>query len=233
MLDVRPLIDDLADEAAGGGRPARARRRAAARRSRSPPTAPSPSIIVFFDERAIDDVRAEVLDAHPRRSSTRGCPTDFRAYYNGSLEISETYNRITLDNQTKFTPPILLLTLLAHLRDVPIVAVHAADDRRGARQRRSGRSALYDLLGFTYNVLSSMIVPLVVVLAIADDVHIIQHYGEERRAGPRRAGVQAHGVASGRAAPRRQRHDGARHGVAGDEPAWWPCASSASARPSA
>ena len=40
---------------------------------------------------------------------------------------------------------------------------------------------LYDLLGFSYNVLSSMIVPLVVVLAIADDVHIMQHYGEARR----------------------------------------------------
>ena len=42
---------------------------------------------------------------------------------------------------------------------------------------------LYDLLGFNYNVLSSMIVPLVLVLAIADDVHIIQHYGEARRNG--------------------------------------------------
>jgi predicted RND superfamily exporter protein len=40
---------------------------------------------------------------------------------------------------------------------------------------------LYDLMGFSYNVLSSMIVPLVVVLAIADDVHIVQHYGEARR----------------------------------------------------
>ena len=40
---------------------------------------------------------------------------------------------------------------------------------------------LYDLLGFNYNVLSSMIVPLVVVLAIADDVHIVQHYGRGSR----------------------------------------------------
>ena len=75
--------------------------------------------------------------------------------------------------------------------------VHAADsalhgrwrssrcsDRGGARCSRSarcssassGRSALYDLFGFSYNVLSSMIVPLVIVLAIADDVHIMQHY---------------------------------------------------------
>ncbi len=37
---------------------------------------------------------------------------------------------------------------------------------------------LYSLMGFSFNVLSSMLVPLVVVLAIADDVHIIQHYTE-------------------------------------------------------
>ena len=40
---------------------------------------------------------------------------------------------------------------------------------------------LYSLLGYTYNVLASMIVPLIVVLAIADDVHIMQHWDEERR----------------------------------------------------
>jgi hypothetical protein len=38
-------------------------------------------------------------------------------------------------------------------------------------------------MGFTYNVLSSIIVPLVVVLAIADDVHIMQHFEHERRHG--------------------------------------------------
>ena len=38
-------------------------------------------------------------------------PSGVKAYYNGTLEINETYNRVTLDNQRKFTPPILLFTL--------------------------------------------------------------------------------------------------------------------------
>jgi predicted RND superfamily exporter protein len=50
---------------------------------------------------------------------------------------------------------------------------------------------LYDLLGFNYNVLSSMIVPLVIVLAISDDVHILQHYGEARRRGSPEAAFKA------------------------------------------
>ena len=40
---------------------------------------------------------------------------------------------------------------------------------------------LYSLLGYSYNVLSSMLLPLIVVLAIADDVHMMQHWDEERR----------------------------------------------------
>ena len=96
-------------------------------------------------------------------------PPGVRVHYNGSLEISETYNRITIDNQVKFTPPILLFT---------IFAIYAAF--RSWRKTMLAMFAilmsilwtlgLYSLMGFNYNVLSSMLVPLVVVLAIADDV---------------------------------------------------------------
>ena len=137
------------------------------------------AIIVFFDERRIDSIRAEVI-ARIRQVVDTGLPQGFAAYINGSLEISETYNRITLENQTKFSPPILLLTVIA------IFAMF-----RSWRYTVLTLGAvlvsvvwtvgLYDLVGFNYNVLSSMIIPLVIVLAISDDVHIIQHYGEERR----------------------------------------------------
>jgi predicted RND superfamily exporter protein len=139
------------------------------------------SIIVFFDERRIDDVRAAVLD-RIHGIVTGAMPQDFKPYFNGSLEISETYNRITLGNQTRFTPPILVLTLLAlyvmfrswryTLLTLGAVLVSVI-----------WTLGLYDLFGFNYNVLSSMIIPLVIVLAISDDVHIIQHYGEARRRG--------------------------------------------------
>ena len=62
-----------------------------------------------------------------------------------------------------------------------------------------------------------MIIPLIVVLAIADDVHIMQHWDEERRHGDAEDAFKATVVAPGRAALRRQRHDRARHAVARDE----------------
>ena len=139
------------------------------------------ALIVFFDERKIDPIRAAVL-ARIRTLVAQGLPDGYQTYYNGSLEISETYNRITLANQTKFTPPIALLTLVALyvlFRSWRYTLVTAFAVFVSA----VWTLALYDLAGFSFNVLSSMIVPLVIVLAIADDVHIVQHYGEARRAG--------------------------------------------------
>ena len=136
------------------------------------------AIIVFFDERRVDEVRAQVI-ARIRTIVEGALPAGFVAHVNGSLEISETYNRITLENQTKFTPPILVLTVLAiyamfrswryTLLTLGAVLVSVV-----------WTLGIYSLIGFNYNVLSSMIVPLVIVLAISDDVHIVQHYWEQR-----------------------------------------------------
>jgi len=137
------------------------------------------AVVVFFDESRIDDVRAEVL-GRIRELVTASLPDGFKAHYNGSLEITEWYNRVTLDNQLKFTPPIFVLTLGALFLMF-----------RSWRKTWLTFGAilvsllwtlgLYDLFGMSFNVLSSMIVPLVVVLAVADDVHILQHYGHYRR----------------------------------------------------
>ena len=137
------------------------------------------ALIVSFDEDRIDAVRAGVIQKI-HDIVDPGLPARIRSYYNGSLEISETYNRITLDNQRKFTPPILLFTVLA------IYATFRSMRKTGLALLAIAISVvwtlgLYSLLGFTYNVLASMIVPLIVVLAIADDVHIMQHWDEERR----------------------------------------------------
>lgn len=137
------------------------------------------AIVVTFDEDRIDAVRARVIDRIKAIVAARA-PPGVAAFYNGSIEISETYNRITLANQRTFIPPILLVTLGA------IYAMFRSARKTllafcGIALSIVWTLGLYSLLGFTYNVLTSMIVPLVVVLAIADDVHIMQHYAHERR----------------------------------------------------
>ena len=179
-LDVRPLLENLDRRD-----PAEIRRQALAddliRGDLVSEDGRTTAIIVSFDEDRIDAVRAGVIQQIHDIVDPR-LPQGLRAYYNGSLEISETYNRITLDNQRKFTPPILLFTILAiylAFRSVrktalALVAIFVSI---------LWTLGIYSLLGFGFNVLTSMLVPLVVVLAIADDVHIMQHWDEMRREG--------------------------------------------------
>jgi len=179
-LEVRPLLEKLATRD-----PADIRRRALGddliRGDLVSEDGTTTAIIVGFDEDRIDEVRAGVIQQIHNIVDPK-LPAGVRAYYNGSLEISETYNRITLDNQRKFTLPILLFTVLAIYLSF-----------RSWRKTMLAMFAivvsllwtlgLYSLMGYSYNVLASMLVPLIVVLAIADDVHIMQHWDEERRRG--------------------------------------------------
>ena len=179
-IEVRPLIDDVAVKgAAVTGQ--RALDDDLLRGDLISEDGTVAAIIVSFDEKRIDDVRAGVIDAI-HGIVDPALPKDFEVYYNGSLEISETYNRITVQNQTKFTPPILLITLVA------LYLMFRSARKTALTLAAIGVSilwtvGLYYLLGFSFNVLASMLVPLVIVLAIADDVHIIQHFDHAVRAG--------------------------------------------------
>ena len=138
------------------------------------------ALVVTFDEDRIDDVRAGVIEQIHAIVDPR-LPEGMEAFYNGSLEISETYNRITLDNTRNLTAPIMALMIAAiyllfrswRITGLMITAVLASV---------VWTMGLFVAMGFQYNVLSSMIPALVMILAIADDVHIVQHFNHELRA---------------------------------------------------
>jgi predicted RND superfamily exporter protein len=188
-LDVRPLFDSL--DSPGGA--SEVRRRALGddliRGDLVSDDATTTALVVNFDEDRIDQVRSGVIQAIHEIVDPQ-LPSGVRAYYNGSLEISETYNRVTLDNQRKFIPPILFFTVIA------IYLMFRSWRKTLLAMFAVGVSilwtlGLYSLMGFSYNVLSSMLVPLIVVLAIADDVHIMQHWDEERRRGDNESAFKA------------------------------------------
>lgn len=137
------------------------------------------AVVVTFDEDRIDEVRGQVL-ADIRAVVERQKPQGLDAYYNGSLEINETYNRVTINNTRNLTPPTLLITLLAlywmfrSVRKTLLILV-------AILVSVIWTLGLYAAMGFSFNILTSMLAPLVLVLAIADDVHIVQHFDHELR----------------------------------------------------
>ena len=179
-IEVQPLLDDVIDAPAA----VRARGRVLADRLLRGDLVSEDgtvtAIVVTFDEDRIDDVRGDVISRIHQLIDSR-LPDGMEAHYNGSLEISETYNQVTQSNLMKLTPPILLLTVGAlffmfrswRLTLLVMGAVVVSF---------VWTMGLYVLMGFTYNILASMLPPLVMILAIADDVHIVQHFTEELRA---------------------------------------------------
>jgi hypothetical protein len=180
-IEVEPLLDD---DLQAPGVPERVRRRALddslLRGDLVSEDGTVTAIVVSFDEDRIDDVRSGVIARIHELVDPR-LPPGMTAYYNGSLEISETYNRITLENTKNLTPPILLLTVGAifmmfrswRITGLMVVAVLVST---------FWTMGLFVLMGFSYNILASMLPPLVIILAIADDVHIVQHFNHELRA---------------------------------------------------
>src|SRR5688572_842730 len=179
-IEVQPLLDEVIDQQAA----ARVRERVLADRLLRGDLVSEDgtvtALIVTFDEDRIDDVRGDVIDRIHGLVDAR-LPDGMEAHYNGSLEISETYNKVTQSNLRNLTPPILLLTVGAlffmfrswRLTLLVMGAVVVSF---------VWTMGLYVLMGFSYNVLASMLPPLVMILAIADDVHIVQHFTEELRA---------------------------------------------------
>lgn len=137
------------------------------------------ALVVSFDEQRIDDVRGEVI-AGIKTIVETGMPAGMSAFYNGSIEINETYNRITAANTRNLTPPVFLLTVAAifflfRSWRITIVVVGSA------LVSVIWTMGLFTLMGFSYNILASTLVAFVAILAVADDVHIVQHFNHERR----------------------------------------------------
>jgi predicted RND superfamily exporter protein len=136
-------------------------------------------VVISFDEDRIDEVRARVIDQIHELVDGK-LPNGMQSFYNGSLEISETYDRITMGNMRTLTPPVLLLTVAGiyfmfrswRITGLLIVAVLVS---------AGWTMGLYAVMGFHFNVLTSMLPALVLIIAVADDVHIVQHFNHELR----------------------------------------------------
>lgn len=178
-IEVQPLLDDLDTAGAAEAAGRRAIDDQLLRGDLVSEDGTVTAIVVSFDEDRIDDVRGVVIDKIHHAVDSQ-LPPGMEAFYNGSLEISEAYNRVTLQNTRELTPPILLVTILAvyamfrswRITGLVILSVLVSV---------VWTMGLFVVMGFKYNVLASMMPALVIVLAIADDVHIVQHFVHELR----------------------------------------------------
>lgn len=134
---------------------------------------------ITFDEENADRERSRIL-AEIREIMEEGSPDGVKVYYSGSMEISKEYDRFTMQNQRDFTPPLILLIVVAILflfrslsRLLIVVFVVGSS--------LAWTIGIYSLLGFSFNVISGMLIPLIVILSISDSIHILEYHNEISR----------------------------------------------------
>jgi len=132
------------------------------------------SITVSFDEDRSDSIR-EALLAEVRRLAAAGRPPEVETFFNGNLVISESYDRASRRNLAVYAPFTLVLLVAASyflFRSWARVGLIVS-----ATALAVGCTlALFSMFDFPFNIVSTVTVPLVGILCIADDIHILQHF---------------------------------------------------------
>ncbi|HHO76764.1 MAG TPA: hypothetical protein ENN05_10105 [Deltaproteobacteria bacterium] len=133
------------------------------------------SVVIVFDDLkpkqivAVIDETEEILE--------RGKPQGVHTFLSGGIMINHEFNRVTEQNETilPLLGVILVLTMTYILfRSIPkniiVISVIAMS--------LCWTLGFYSLLGFTYNAVSGLIIPLILILSIANTVHIIEYFDE-------------------------------------------------------
>ena len=178
-LDVRPLLEDADTQPPEDVRD-RALRDDLLRGDLVSDDGRVTAIVVSFDEDRIDKVRGGVIQQIHDVVDPRLPP--------GVTRVLQRQPR----DQRDLQPDHARQPAQVHAADLSVHGPGASTSRSAPGGRRCWPCSpscvsvlwtlgLYSLMGFSYNVLSSMLVPLIVVLAIADDVHIMQHWDSVRR----------------------------------------------------
>lgn len=120
----------------------------------------------------------------------RGFPKGIERFITGDIRLMTGYNEFTKQNQRVF--PLIIISMIT----IFLVILFRSASRLAAIVALIGMSLVwslgfYGLLGFTYNVVTGMMVPLVIILSIADCIHIIEYFDEARGRADEKAGVPA------------------------------------------
>jgi len=107
-------------------------------------------------------------------------PKDAEAFLSGDMRIYTEFNRFTKQNQ-KILPllviPIISIFIIILFRSLSKVFVILLV----VGMSLSWALGFYSVLGYDFNVVTGMLIPLVVILSIATSIHIVEYFGEIRK----------------------------------------------------
>lgn len=110
----------------------------------------------------------------------KGKPDGLELYFSGDLEATTTFDKYSEENLTKF--PLLIILLMF----ICIVIIYKSISMffiilTVILLSLIWAIGIYTLLGYTFSTVTGMLIPFVLILSIADSIHIIEYFKEMKR----------------------------------------------------
>jgi len=130
-----------------------------------------------------EDMASEAADkaVHQVKMIThKGKPKNLEVFFSGDMRIYKEFNRFTKQNQ-KILPllviPIISIFILILFRSL----YHLFIILFVMGMSLCWALGFYSVLGYDFNVVTGMLIPLVVILSTATSIHIMEYFGEARK----------------------------------------------------
>jgi len=107
-------------------------------------------------------------------------PPDTETFLSGGIMLNHEFNKVTKQNET--TLPVLgliiiIIIVLIIFRSISKIAIVVSI----IGMSLCWTLGFHSILGYTFNALSGMIIPLIIILSISNTIHIIEYFDEIRK----------------------------------------------------
>jgi len=136
------------------------------------------ALVITFEDMPSEETDRAVRQV--RKIAYRGKPENLEVFLSGDMRIYSEFNRFTKQNQ-KILPllviPIISIFIFILFRSLSKVFVILLV----IGMSLCWALGFYSVLGYTFNVVTGMLIPLVITLSIATSIHIMEYFSEVRR----------------------------------------------------
>lgn len=136
------------------------------------------AIVINFEDMPARETDAAVCQVESL--AYKGKPENLAIFFSGDMKMMAEFNRFTKQNQTIF--PVLIIFIIC----IAIIILFRSLAKIFIILLVIGINicwtlGFYSILGYTFNVVTGMLIPLLIILSIADSIHIMEYFDEAKR----------------------------------------------------
>jgi uncharacterized protein len=141
------------------------------------------TIVLVFDDMNAQKTAAVI--AQIEDIMAQGRPSGVKTFLSGDIMVNHEFNKVSEQNET-ILPIIGVLVIIVIIYILFRSPLKIAISIFVVALSLCWTMGLYSLLGYTFNALSGMIMPLIIILSVSNTIHIMEYYDEVRELSGRR-----------------------------------------------